>query len=185
MIIETPRLRLKIIESADAQAVFDTLNFQRTAQIISFFNWPMTAAQAEMWAKRTVQGYAAKTEFMFLAWIKESGAPVGCVGVHRAEGDQTRAETGYWVSENFQRLGYAMEMLDAAIKFAFGELRVDSFFATTTMDNEASLAVLTKSGFAEAGTKDVKMPDGSLRPSRLFIRKSGGSLKDQANHMIM
>ena len=73
-----------------------------------------------------------------------------------------RVEIGYSIAPEFRRRGYATALVEALIARAFSIDGIDTVVAHTTHANPASIGVLAKCGFAEAG------PDGE---AVLFVRK--------------
>jgi len=166
--ITTPRLHLSIITMQDESAVFNTLNYQNTAEIVSMFTWPMTRAQSTWWRETAEAGQKSKNEYLFIA--RKNTVAAGCIGIHVDDDNLTRAEVGYWVDEKFQGQGIASEMLSGVLEFGFETLKLKEVYATTAKDNSASSHLLTKVGFKEDGTINVSLPDGATRPSLLFRR---------------
>jgi len=77
-----------------------------------------------------------------------------------------RVEIGYSIAPEFRRRGYATELVGALVARAFSLDGIDTVVAHTTHANPASIGVLVKSGFAEAG------PDGD---AVLFVRTRSSS----------
>jgi RimJ/RimL family protein N-acetyltransferase len=171
MIIKTPRLELKIITMADVQAVFDTLNYKNTADMIYLFRWPITMDQAQDWARKATEGFQKQKDFMFIARHRETGAHIGCLGIHYCDDTSEKMETGYWVSEPMQGQGYASEMLKAAIAHIFDHFKAETVIAMTALDNAPSVRLLEKFGFKVIGTKEATRADGSIRVSNLLELK--------------
>jgi ribosomal-protein-alanine N-acetyltransferase len=61
------------------------------------------------------------------------------------------AEIGYSVLPQFQRRGYATEMVSGLVRWALGQPGVARVAAETEWANPASVRVLSKAGFAPAG----------------------------------
>ena len=72
-----------------------------------------------------------------------------------------RVEIGYSIAPEFRGRGYATEVARMLVERAFAIDGIDVVIAHTTRANPASIAVLTKCGFVEAG------PDGD---AILFVR---------------
>ncbi len=166
--LDTRRLHLSIITADDFDDVYHTLNNQRTCEIISFLNWPLSDEQVQWWCDKAVTGFERETEFLFIA--RQDEKPAGCIGLH-LENDK-QAEVGYWVSADMQGQGIATEMLQAVTAYGFEALNLKQIYATTALDNPPSDTVLTKSRFGRSGQKDVELPDGTFRPSNLFMLKN-------------
>lgn len=170
--IQTERLSLSVITQDDLQSVFDTMNFQHTAQTISFMSWPMTKEQAQNWCDVSKKEFENKTGYLFLARNKE-GAAVGCIGIHHiGEDGNNSAETGYWVSEHFQGQGHASEMLTAIIDHAFKTFNLESLFATVIPDNLPSRRVLEKHGFIQSGSCFKPVSEGKTAERLILTLKN-------------
>jgi RimJ/RimL family protein N-acetyltransferase len=165
--IETIRLVLRLIKKPDLNAVFDTMNSQRTAEIISFLTWPMTIEQAENWCQRSMSGLANKSDFMFIARKKNNHLPTGCISIHLQKEPST-GEVGYWVSEKQQGIGIASEMLQAVIEFAFTQLKLTKLIATAAHVNIPSQKMLLKYGFRVIGEKNLNTAKGTTLSCKLF-----------------
>jgi [ribosomal protein S5]-alanine N-acetyltransferase len=158
--LETNRFRLSLISKKDVDAVFETMNSRPTADIISFLKWPMTKDQASSWCARSEKGWAEKKEYLFLARNKEDGSPVGCISLHLEHANT--GEVGYWVSEKWQGVGCATELLKAIIDLAFNTFDLSSLIATASVENPISLHVLQKQGFTIIGKKDLPTAKGTI-----------------------
>ena len=168
--IKTDRFVLRIIRVHDVENVFETMNSKNTANIVSFLEWPMTKVQAQKWCDKSVDGIKNQTEYLFIA--QNGSLNIGCAGVHLQDHGNV-AEIGYWVTESCQGKGHATEMAKATVKFAFDDLRAAKLFATADHRNSGSFRVLEKAGFLHAGNKDVALPDGSIRISKLYELSKG------------
>jgi [ribosomal protein S5]-alanine N-acetyltransferase len=166
--LKTERLNLSIIKPNDSGDVFETMNHQNVAEIISFMTWPMTREQAEQWCEKSRKGLSEKTEYLFIARDKNNDA-VGCVGVH-PRGTQ-KSEIGYWVCGDKQGQGYASEMAEAAVKFAFEHLDCHGVWATAALTNEGSQRVLEKLGLRRNGVKKIPTAKGTELECHIYELK--------------
>jgi len=60
----------------DESAVFNTLNYQNTAKIVSMFTWPMTRAQSTWWCEiyaTTAKDNSASSHLLTKVGFKEDG----------------------------------------------------------------------------------------------------------------
>lgn len=81
---------------------------------------------------------------------KETGQPVGGVSLHLEDHPYGPvAKTGYWVLEDQHGKGYAIEMLESVLFFAFETLDLVSVQTRTPEDNLASHYILQKAGFVK------------------------------------
>jgi RimJ/RimL family protein N-acetyltransferase len=73
-------------------------------------------------------------------------------------------ELGYSIVPAFQRRRYASEAVDALVRWAFADPRVDRVIAETFPDNAGSIGVLAASGFRRC---DGASEPGAIRFERL------------------
>ena len=156
--VETERFILTPIQAGDLEAVFETMNSRKTADIISFLKWPITQEQAMSWCERSVKGLATGKGFVFLARDKKAASPVGTIGLFMTE-DPEVGEVGYWITENWQGQGVASEILKSIIAFA-SQKGLSKLIATAAIENPISLRVLEKQGFKIVGTKELPTAKG-------------------------
>lgn len=170
---ETERFIISLIQLEDISLVFETMNSQKTAEIISFLRWPMTRSQAEKWCQKAISGHKAQTDFLFLVRDRKIASPVGCICLLSAHKNRDVMEVGYWVTEIWQGKGCATEMLKAMTEVAFEELGVTKLIATAAKRNPASLRVLKKQGFQITGIKELPTAKGtSLTCHLLELQKN-------------
>jgi RimJ/RimL family protein N-acetyltransferase len=79
---------------------------------------------------------------------------VGSIVFHGRPGEDGLCEIGYGVEESSQRQGLATEGVGAAVAWALAQPEVRIVQAATFGWHIASLRVLVKNGFAQAGTRD-------------------------------
>lgn len=157
---ETERFIISLIQPKDLSLVFETMNSKKTAEIISFLQWPMTLSQAENWCKKALNGLKSQTEFLFLVRDRNDAPPVGCICLLKTK-EPDALEVGYWVTENQQGKGCASEMLNAMIEVAFEVCGVNKLIATAAIGNHGSLKVLEKNGFKIIGMKELATVKGT------------------------
>ena len=88
--------------------------------------------------------------------IAREGEPrvVGSVVFHGRPGADGLCEIGYGVAAESQRLGFATEAVAATVEWARAQPEVKTIQATTFGWHFASIRVLEKCGFSQAGTRD-------------------------------
>jgi ribosomal-protein-alanine N-acetyltransferase len=79
---------------------------------------------------------------------------------HNARKDAQAVEVGYTIFPDYRRQGYAIEAVRALIGWA-GEQGVTRFVASIAPDNTASLALVRRLGFREAGTTRTETSSSS------------------------
>lgn len=78
---------------------------------------------------------------------------IGSVGFHAPPGADGRAEVGYHVEPEYRRKGVVTEAIGALFDWAAREHDVHRFRAAVAPDNVASLAVVARFGFHQAGVQ--------------------------------
>src|SRR5262245_30899369 len=117
IILETPRLLLRELTPDDLGFVETMLADEETMR---FYPQRYARADAEAWVKRQVDRYAREGHGLWLVVSKETGQPVGQVGlVNMLVEGEWMAETGYLVHRPFWRRGYASEAALAVRDHAF------------------------------------------------------------------
>jgi RimJ/RimL family protein N-acetyltransferase len=85
---------------------------------------------------------------------------VGAAGYFGPPDAEGTVEIGYSVLPEWQRRGYASEIVQALVDHAFTFTRVERVIAHTTEANPASITILLRSGFQAAG---AGQESGTLR----------------------
>jgi RimJ/RimL family protein N-acetyltransferase len=118
------------------------------------------------WFDRQSAEWGAKTLFIFGAWEKATGMYVGESYLANPDWDVPRIEVGYFLVKEFTGKGYATEAANAAIGYAFEQLKVVRIDLRCAADNTASLHVAERCGFKQEGC------------FRQYHRKKDGALVD-------
>ena len=133
--------------------------------------WAEVAASCEAYLRRwqptwpdghlSRESYERRLALYDRDWARGTGAAFhvfdsdALVGMLRLSGVQRGAarscDVGYWIGESAAGRGYATAALTAACDHAFGALGLVRVEAACAVGNEASLAVLTRCGFAFEG----------------------------------
>lgn len=92
------------------------------------------------------------------AAVVTSKASREIIGWCKLDVTKEHAELGYWIGKPFQRKGFAMELSQGAIVFAFDQLGMPSIRAGAQVANTASLSLLAKLGMKPDGVEPVFAP---------------------------
>jgi RimJ/RimL family protein N-acetyltransferase len=105
---------------------------------------PFSQEESEQMLERTLQHYRGYGFGVWLAEDRETGAPVGRVGLsyHRAWPDDP--EVGWWIDPARWGEGLATEAGEAAIDYAFDGLGFRRVVSLCTADNVPSRRVMDK-----------------------------------------
>ena len=153
---ESERLRFRGIRESDAETIVawrsDPANYR------FFFNAkPITLEEHLAWFDRYL-GDLTRYDFMMMG----EGEPIGTAGLSSIASGS--CEISYMIGDVEARgKGYAKETVRRLTEVAFNELGVEEVVARVVPGNDASVAVLMRSGFAEV--------------ERVFLTKKGSGLK--------
>src|SRR5262245_8566515 len=152
--------RLTLIPSDPAMARAELCDRRHFAELIDATvpeNWPPeSAADALPWFLAQMEADAAN--FGWLGWyvfLNDSKAGgrvlVAGVGFKGKPSPDGTVEIGYSVLPQFQRNGYAGEMVGGILEWAFGHPTVNRVVADTMPANEPSVRLLKRHGFQPCG----------------------------------
>jgi RimJ/RimL family protein N-acetyltransferase len=145
-IVETPRLRLRELAPGDLDFVAEMLG---DPDVMRFYPRPLDREESREWIERQRRRYEDHGHGLWLGEERESGTPVGQVGLllQEVEGDW-EPEIGYLIHKPYWRRGYATEAALGVREHAFrvrGERRVISLIRP---ENIPSQGVARKIGMA-------------------------------------
>ncbi len=157
--IETIRLKLRLIESSDLNAIhalhslpstdeFNTLgipeNIEVTGEIVN--NWIASHS------KESFESYT------FAIRLKEEEKLFGLISLKNYKPKYRSAELWYKTHSDYWGKGYATEAVNEVIRFGFRELNLHRIEAGCAVDNVGSIKVLEKVGFKLEGRKKLVLP---------------------------
>ena len=143
LILETTRLWLRPLETADVAAFVPLIGNFRVAKNLSRVPHPYSEADGHNWLAELAGKSSDTADYPFAIVRKSDAAFIGVCAVHPPE-DFT---LGYWIGEPFWGNGYATEAAHRVARFAFEELGATKLIAGYMTDNPASGRVLDKLGF--------------------------------------
>jgi ribosomal-protein-alanine N-acetyltransferase len=104
---------------------------------------------AQLSVDPTIHGWLGRA--MVLTEADGSRRVVGSIGFHGPPDKQGRLEVGYSVDPPYRRRGYARESVKALFDWAHREHGIETFVASISPDNEASLRLTQGFGFHQVG----------------------------------
>lgn len=145
--LETGRLLLRPWCPEDAEALYRYASDSRVSELAL---WPRHTSP-EM-SCRVIEEFFMPNPFTFAVTLKETGEPVGCIGlVPQGEEHYTllsgEREVGYWIGRPFWGQGLIPEALEALGAFCRDRLGLASLLITADARNRASIRVAEKCGF--------------------------------------
>jgi RimJ/RimL family protein N-acetyltransferase len=148
--LTTPRLKLRWMNGADAEAHFAVHADPEVARYLSRPPWT-ELAQAREAIQQTLDQYASGTGLRLAVALRDGGQLIGNASLHHFVDDSRRCEIGYSFGRAHWGRGYAAEALEALLGYGFDTLGLNRVEADIDPDNAASGRVLEKLGFRREG----------------------------------
>ena len=148
--LTTDRLLLRNFNLEDVQetqVLAGDYNVSKTTLNIPF---PYLAGMAEEWINTLAKIWETKTGATYAITLNENDQLVGAIGL--ANIDESQAELGYWIGEQYWRKGNCSEAAKAVINFSFEHLGMNSIVAEHLISNPASGKVMEKAGMHHVET---------------------------------
>lgn len=166
--IETPRLRLRAMTSADDDLVFALFS---DPEVTRFYDVEtMTErAQAVALAERLRRRFPERTGIRWAIERKDDGRAIGTCGYQAIVASARRASLGFELLRTEWGHGFATEAVATLTAFGHRALRLRRIDGLVFVGNEASAVVLRKCGFiGEAVLTDYGRVGGEFRDMALF-----------------
>ncbi|MBN2900051.1 MAG: GNAT family N-acetyltransferase [Clostridia bacterium] len=149
-VLETDRLRLRQLEEIDAEDLYKIFSSEAVTKYYGMY--PVQDIDA---VKTMISNFSSGfEEARVIRWgieVKALHKVVGTCGYHAMNLKHKRAEIGYELSEQHQKMGYMSEALTAAIAFGFEEMNLNRIEGLVYPENTASQHSLMKLGFVKEG----------------------------------
>lgn len=167
--IVTPRLILSRYEKSDAGDLHVAKQETWESLTDTFFwaSYGLDYKADQRYVEKCHNDFNAGLDFNFVARDRQTGDAVSFSGVHPVPGDQ-EYQFGLWVTKSAQGQGYAPEIVNGLIRYAFEALEAKKIVGCHIPSNEGSKKLFNKIGMVYEET----------RPLSLVI---GGGLKSDAH----
>jgi 8-oxo-dGTP diphosphatase len=149
-VLRTERLVLRPLEARDAPDFHRLINDWDICRKLPDAPFPYPVELAGEWIAAAATDHAAGAAHQFAITLHSTGKLIGSIGLRLAK-DGKAADLGYWIGRKHWRHGYALEAAGRLTAWGLAELRITHVTATVAEDNEASLSVLRRAGFAQTG----------------------------------
>ncbi len=151
--LETNRLILRKTLENDYEPMFR--NWANDERVTKYLTWPPYESAEQL--KNTYHKYLLESQEKpdFFDWkivLKETGEPIGSIGVVKFREDIMSAEIGYCLGYNWWHKGIMTEAFSRVIKFLFEELEINRISALHDPNNPHSGDVMKKCGLLYEGT---------------------------------
>ncbi len=148
--LATARLLLRPLVAEDAAAFHRLINDWDICRRLPDAPFPYSASLAADWIAAAAADRAAGLAQQFGLEEQATGRLIGCAGL-RLSRDGKSADLGYWLGRAHWGQGFGQEAAARLTNWAMAELPIGKVTATIAADNEASRAVLHRTGFKPAG----------------------------------
>lgn len=153
MTLETGRLILRPWTEEDAEALY---KYAKDERIGPMAGWPPHTSVEN--SRETIRCVLSR-EGTFAAVLKETGEPVGSVGLMRpgqgsAEMSEGEIEVGYWIGVPYWGRGLIPEAVRELQRYAFEEMGCTAMWCGYFDGNEKSKRVQEKCGFTYVYSKE-------------------------------
>lgn len=151
--LETKRLILRPWEEADAEILYQ---YAKDPKVGPLAGWPVHTSVDN---SREIIRNVLSAEGNYAVLLKETGEPVGCVGLMIGEESglklpKDEAEIGYWLGVPYWGQGIIPEAAGELIRFAFEELGLANLWCGYFVGNDKSKRVQEKLGFVHQCTRE-------------------------------
>jgi ribosomal-protein-alanine N-acetyltransferase len=170
--LETSRLHLRPFTAADHDAIHAVYADPEVMRYVGH-GAHRTLADTNA-ALRSYADALAARGYAFVAVVeRETGAVIGDAGLHPLAGRGPDIELGYTLARSAWGKGYATELGQALIEYAFTVLHVPRVVAQVEPANTASRHVLSKLGMTERGQRTAYGRPHLLYAVEDVARRSG------------
>ncbi|HEV7517915.1 MAG TPA: GNAT family N-acetyltransferase [Thermoanaerobaculia bacterium] len=150
MVLRTDRLSLRRLSVDDAELIFRLLNEPSYLKYIGDKGVRTIADARSYILSGPVTSYEKFGFGLWLVETQESGVAMGMCGLLKRDGLED-VDLGYAFLPEFWSRGYALESASAVLNYARETLGLERVVAITNVDNESSIRLLEKLGFAYEG----------------------------------
>lgn len=151
--IETDRLILRRFTADDAELMYK--NWASDPEVTRYLMWPVhenaevTKALLKVW----VDAYSDEKKYEWCISLKETGEPIGSMGVAQINERAESMEIGYCIGRAYWHQGFTSEALAAVMQYLLNEVGARRIEARHDPKNPYSGAVMKKCGMQYEGTK--------------------------------
>ena len=127
---------------------------------------------SEVFSRIGNANFLARKDLPFLIFSRETGAFIGCTGLHRPDWEVPKFELGYWIRTSQSGKGFVTEAIRTLAGMAENELSAARLEIFTDSANQKSRAVAERTGFHLDATlvNYRRKPDGALQDYCLYAR---------------
>jgi ribosomal-protein-serine acetyltransferase len=146
-----PDFRLKLLEKADAQPLYEAIRANREflREWLPWVDSTRTVFDSKAFIDDAVRKHVGGEGVVQGIWA--DGALVGCIGLNDISGPHRKASLGYWLDQAHQDRGIMTRAARQVINYAFHELYLNRLEILCASRNYRSRGVAQRLGFRSEG----------------------------------
>ena len=150
--LETSRLLLRRFELSDAEVMFR--NWACDPEVTQYMTWQAHSdiTVTEQILSEWTASYSEENYSQWCIALKETGEPIGSIGVVTSRDDLNMVQIGYCIGRKWWRRGYTTEALAELVRFFFEEAGMNRIESRHDIRNANSGKVMVKAGLKYEGT---------------------------------
>lgn len=173
--LSTQRLRLRQLNSDDAEAMFAIRSHPIVHQYLPHFN-PKSLMDIEQLLKELAEHLLKNNCVMWAITLKENSNLIGTTCLWNISKKEKKADIGYDLHPDFHHKGIMQEAITAVLKYGFETVEFDTIEAMTHRDNQASVQLLMKNNFEKVAATPDEMLDWPDDNQLFFLSKKRYSI---------
>lgn len=160
MMLSTPRLLIRLLEFNDLETLRDLHNSEDTLQWLTDI-FHVTREEQKAWFLKINM---SRRNRRYTVLSKETSEIVGLVRLDEIDLVNRNAIIGLDIGINFRRQGFASEIYECIINYAFNALNLHRLSLVTLENNIAAQNLYTKLGFKKEGVlTEAILRDGEFK----------------------
>lgn len=149
--LETPRLRLRPLESSDAQAIQQAASVREIADTMISLPHPYPDGEAERYIAQQQTERGDGRSVTFSVEKKTVGGFIGLVEIRNIDREHSEGELSFWMAVEAWGQCYMSEVVKIIVQYGLECLDLNRLYAYHMLRNPASGRVLEKNGFKQEG----------------------------------
>lgn len=134
-----------------------------------------TLDESEKFTREARLAFLKRDHLHMRIFNKDTGAFIGCSGLHQINWDTRNFEIGYWIRSTCAGYGYMTEAVNGITDFAIHTLEANRIEIRCSGRNTKSAAVAERAGFTLDGIlrNNCRGQDGELHDSKVYAKVRG------------
>ena len=163
------KIKIRPVTADDSKFIADLFNNSDHIKYMS--TYVRCVRHTEEDVRKSIEESDPDYERLFM--ITDGTRTVGHAGIDEINLNDKRGEIFFVISKKETGKGYGTKSVKLLLDYAFGELGLNSVFATATVTNHPSITILEKTGFKRIGTRRAfNLIDGKFLDEIFFDKLS-------------